>query len=644
VCGIAGIFDLAGTSEIDKTLVRRMADAIRHRGPDGDGYFFAPGVGFAHRRLSIIDVAGGQQPIFNEDDNVALLYNGEIYNYLDLIAELRAAGHKFRTHCDTETVVHGWEEWGADSVRRFRGMFAYAIFDRRRQKLFLARDRLGKKPLYYGIVGGRFLLFGSELKALLAHPQFQRNLDPAAVDDYMAFGYVPDPHTIYKGIYKLPPGHTLEIECGKPLPAPVRYWRPSFAERPSNEREAAETLLARLDESTRIRLMSEVPLGAFLSGGVDSSGIVASMAQQGGTVKTFALGFGEGGTDELAAARRVAERYRTDHHELVVDANPLGEYRRQAAIFDEPFADDSSVPTYHVCKLARSRVTVALSGDAGDEVFAGYRRYYWHAAAENWRRRLKHRLRSGAFGLLGNLYPKLDWAPRWLRAKYTFQELALDSAGGYFRTICKIQDDLRNRLYSPAMRKKLSEHHPADLIADTMREADTDDAVAQAQFVDCHTYLPGDILTKVDRAAMAVSLEVRVPMLDHEFVGWAGGLPRDLKLRGTEGKYILKKALEPRVPHENLYRHKTGFATPLCDFFRGRGAQIARDAILSSEMADSGLFDLGVLKSLQASHEAGERDHSKALWSLVMFDGFLKETHYKAQDTSHAEQQAVAAS
>ena len=644
MCGIAGIFDLAGAADIDKALVRRMGDVIRHRGPDGDGYFFAPGVGFAHRRLSIIDVAGGRQPIFNEDDNVALIYNGEIYNYRELVAELRGAGHTFRTHCDTEAVVHGWEEWGTESVRRFRGMFAYAIFDRRQQKLFLARDRLGKKPLYYGIVGGRFLVFGSELKALLVHPQFQRTLDPGAVDDYLAFGYVPDPHTIYKGIYKLLPGSFLEIERGKPLPSPVKYWSPSFAAHPATEREAAETLIAKLDESTRIRLMSEVPLGAFLSGGVNSSGIVASMAQQGGTVRTFALGFGEGGTDELAAARRVAEIYRTDHHELVVDANPLGEYRRQAAIFDEPFADNSSVPTYHVCKLARTRVTVALSGDAGDEMFAGYRRYYWHAAAERWRHLLPNAFRARAFGLLGDRYPKLDWAPRWLRAKYTFQELALDSAGGYFRTVCKIQDDLRNRLYAPEMRKELGERHPVDLIAAVMREADTDDAVAQAQFVDCHTYLPGDILTKVDRAAMAVSLEVRVPMLDHEFVSWAGGLPRDLKLRGMEGKYILKRALEPRVPHENLYRRKTGFATPLRDFFRGNDAQIARDAILSPEMADSGLFEHEALAGLLSSHQSGEHDHSKALWSLVMFDGFLKETHYKPRNSPRKEEIASAVS
>jgi asparagine synthase (glutamine-hydrolysing) len=611
-----------------------MGDRIAHRGPDGEGFFFAPGVGFAHRRLSIIDVAGGQQPLFNETGSVALMCNGEIYNYQELFAELRGAGHKFRTASDCEAIIHGWEQWGSRCVTRLRGMFAFALFDAHRQTLFLGRDRFGKKPLYYGVVGGRFLIFASELKALMTHPDFVRRISPAAVDDYLALGYVPDPGTIYEGIFKLPPGHVLEVERGKQLRAPSEYWRPRFSERPADERDAINVLLDKLDEAVRIRLMSEVPLGAFLSGGVDSSGIVSSMARQVSTpVHTFALGFGKGGTDELAEARRVAERYGTDHVEQVVEAGPLAHYREQAAMFDEPFGDDSSVPTFHVCKLARSRVTVALSGDAGDEVFAGYRRYYWHALAEDMRGMLPDRIRRPVFDALGTLYPKLDWAPRWLRAKYTLQELALDSAGGYFRTVCKIQDGLRARILSPRMRIALSDHHPADVIAEAMREADTGDPVAQAQYSDCRTYLPGDILTKVDRTSMAVSLEVRVPMLDHEFVGWAGSLPRSLKLRGNEGKYILKRALESRVPPENLYRPKTGFATPLRRFFLGEGAAFARAAILGEDMAACGFFDLGTLSGLIAEHESGRRDHSKALWSLLMFDGFLKEVHHKPAAT-----------
>jgi asparagine synthase (glutamine-hydrolysing) len=630
MCGISGIFDLAVPSIIDRSLVQRMNNAIAHRGPDGEGFFFSPGVGFGHRRLSIIDVAGGQQPIFNEDGSIALVYNGEVYNYQELAAGLKSAGHRFQTHCDTETVVHAWEQWSSDCVTRFRGMFAFALYDSKRQVLFLARDRIGKKPLYYCTVGGRYLIFGSELKALMAHPLFERKLDHAAVDDYLAFGYVPDPSTIYKNVFKLPPGHTLEVERGKPVPKPVQYWRPHFKSRAVEESAAASELIERLDEAVRMRLMSEVPLGAFLSGGVDSSGIVSSMARQSDApVRTFALGFGKGGTDELGYARRMADRYRTEHHERTIDSDPLADYRMQAAIFDEPFADDSAVPTYEVCKLARKHVTVALSGDAGDELFAGYRRYRWHGMAERWRSRVPAKLRRPVFGTAGRLYPKLDWAPRWLRGKYTLQELALDTAGGYFRTVCKIQDDLRSQLYSASMRSEMASHHPAAAIADALREADTDDVIACAQYADFKTYLPGDILTKVDRTSMAVSLEVRVPMLDHEFVDWAASLPRNLKLRGQEGKYILKRALEPYVPEENLYRPKSGFATPLHAFFKGDGARFARKALLSGEMADCGLFDLAALSRLIDEHESGKHDHSKALWSLLMFDGFLKEVHFK---------------
>jgi asparagine synthase (glutamine-hydrolysing) len=383
--------------------------------------------------------------------------------------------------------------------------------------------------------------------------------------------------------------------------------------------------------------MSEVPLGAFLSGGVDSSAVVSSMARQiNGRVETFALGFGSGGTDELAFAQRVASLYNTNHHARDVETEPLAGYRMQAAIFDEPFADDSSVPTYEVCRLARKNVTVALSGDGGDELFAGYRRYRLHGVTDAWRQRVPGRLREPLFGAAGAWYPKLDWAPRWLRAKYTLQEFALDTAGGYFRTVCKVQDDLRASLYSAQMRKHLVEHHPASLIADAMREADAGDAVTCAQYADLKTYLPGDILTKVDRTSMAVSLEVRAPMLDHSFVEWAASVPRDLKLRKNEGKYILKRALEPYVPKENLYREKTGFSTSMAGFFRGEGAAFAKEALGSNEMADCGLFDLAAISRLLREHGRAQRDHSKALWSLLMFAGFLKEVHFKPQGASHS--------
>ncbi len=409
MCGIAGQFDLKAQSAIDINLLTRMTDAIAHRGPDGQGFHFEPGVGLGHRRLAIIDVAGGQQPIFNEDRTIALVYNGELYNYRELIPELTAAGHAFQTRSDTEVIVHAWEEWGADCVMRFRGMFAFALHDQRQNCLFLARDRLGKKPLYYSLVGQRHVVFASELKSLLVYPGITRQIDPIAVDNYLAFGYVPDPGSIYTNVHKLPPAHTLTATRGRPLAAPQCYWRLNFATRPVREEEAIAALPPRLAEATRIRLMSEVPLGAFLSGGVDSSGVVAMMAREiDSPVKTFAIGFGARGDDELPHAARVAQAYHTEHRTEQVDVDPLGSYRAQAAIFDEPFADSSSIPTFHVCGLARRHVTVALSGDAGDEVFAGYRRYRMHAVAERIRRMLPARGREAVFKALGNIYPKLD--------------------------------------------------------------------------------------------------------------------------------------------------------------------------------------------------------------------------------------------
>ena len=629
MCGIAGIFDFTGPSPVDQSLLVRITDTIAHRGPDGAGYHIEAGVGLGHRRLAIIDVAHGQQPMFNEDGSVAIVFNGEIYNFQELVAELRRAGHRFRTACDTEVIVHAWEQWGADCVKRFRGMFAFALYDRNRQTLFLARDRLGKKPLYYTIANGRVLVFASELKALLAHPLVEKRLDSAAVDDYFAFGYVPDPATIYQGIFKLPPAHHMTVTRGKPLNPPREYWRLHFRDGALDEETAARELIARLNEAVRIRLISEVPLGAFLSGGVDSSGVVASMARQTDSpVETFAIGFGEGGDDELAHAARVSRLYRTHHHEQQVAANPLAAYRAQAAIFDEPFADSSSVPTYQVCKLARRDVTVALSGDAGDEMFAGYRRYRWFHNAEKMRRLLPASIRQPLFATMGALYPKFDWAPRWLRAKYTFQEFALDSAGGYYRTVCRVHDATRSALYAADMKRAVSDHHPADRIAAAMREADTGDTVACAQYADIKTYLAGDILTKVDRASMAVSLEVRVPMLDHEFVEWAARLPTRLKLNSGEGKFILKRALEPYVPKENLYRPKQGFATSLAPHFRGPAGRFVREALLGEAMTDCAMFDMRAIARFVDAHESGMADHNHILWSLLMFDGFLREVHF----------------
>jgi asparagine synthase (glutamine-hydrolysing) len=628
VCGLSGIFDTRGSRPIDPGILAAMNDSIAHRGPDGDGFLLEPGIGLGHRRLAIIDVAGGKQPLYNETGDVGIVFNGEIYNYRETMAELMKLGHRFKTHSDTEVIVHGWEEWGPAVVDRLRGMFVFALWDQKAQTLFLARDRLGKKPLYYTLLPDGQLVFASEMQAILCHPQVERRIDPIAVEGYFAFGYVPEPGSIYQGIRKLPAAHTMLIERGKPVPEPSRYWTLKFDPRPMTEADAAMELIGRLRESTRLRLVSDVPLGAFLSGGVDSSGVVAMMAgliQD--PVKTFAIGFG-GNEDELGYAQAVADRYHTNHTaELAAGVDYLDTIDRQAAIFGEPFADTSAVPTGRVSELARRGVTVALSGDAGDELFAGYRRYRFHMAAQRMRARIPDGIRQPLFGLLGRLYPKLDRAPRWLRARTTFQELSVDEAEGYYRTVCKMPDAVRAGLFSRTLSSSLDGYRPADLIRNAMAQAGTDDPMARAQFADIQTYLIGDILTKVDRASMANSLEVRAPLLDHELVEWAATVPAELKIRSTGGKYIFKKALEPYVPHENLYRAKQGFATSLAPQFRGLGAERVRKRLASQHFRDSGLFDQAAVAKVLEQHEFGAFDHNQAIWSLLMFEGWLKSVH-----------------
>ncbi|HVC55961.1 MAG TPA: XrtA/PEP-CTERM system amidotransferase [Stellaceae bacterium] len=624
MCGIAGIF-AAGPDPIPEVTLRRMTAALAHRGPDGEGFHVEPGIGLGHRRLAIIDTAGGHQPMFNEDGTVAIVFNGEIYNHVALREELRALGHRFRSRSDTEAIVHAWESWGPGCVGRLSGMFAFAVWDRNRRQLFLARDRLGKKPLYYARLADGMVVFASELAGLLAHPNLPRALSPAAIDDFFAFGYVPDPDCIYQGIKKLPAAHHLLLSQGQAaVPPPQCYWQPRFAPRPRDEASAIAELRDGLSRSVADRLMADVPLGAFLSGGVDSSAVVATMAGlRADPVATFTIGFG-GGDDETPFAEAIALRYGTAHHtERHRALDYIDAAREQAVIFGEPFADSSSVPTHRVCRMARRHVTVALSGDGGDEIFAGYRRYRWHCIAEAVRAHLPAAVRRRIFGELARLYPKLDRAPRWLRAKNTLSEVGLDSALGYYRTVCKLHDEARRGLFSPQLRSALGDHQPSARIAEAMIEADTDDPLFQAQYADLKTYLVGDILTKVDRASMAVSLEVRAPLLDHKIVEWAMTLPSSLTLRRGEGKYVLKRAMEDRVPAANLYRRKQGFATSLAAKFRGPGAERIAARLLSGPMADANLFDRDSIRLLFERHAGGHADNSAALWALLVFEGFL---------------------
>ena len=629
MCGIVGLFDLDGRRPIDRAMLLRMNDSLAHRGPDGDGLFLQPGVGLGHRRLAIIDLAGGRQPLFNEDGSVVVTFNGEIYNFAELAAELARRGHRFRTHSDTEVIVHAWEEWGAACVDRFRGMFAFALYDANQETLFLARDRLGKKPLYYTILPDGLLLFASELKALLVHPKVVRRFDFPAVEEYFALGYVPEPRSIYAGIAKLPSAHWLKLRRGAAAVEPTPYWWPSFAARKAaNEREVCDDLVARLRDAVTVRLVADVPLGAFLSGGVDSSGVVAMMAQANGSaINTFSVAFAESEFDESRYAAEVAGRYRTSHSAHRIELGGIDLVERLATIYDEPFADSSALPTYRICAAARRDVTVALSGDGGDELFAGYRRYRWHRFQERLRARLPQRIRGPVCGSLARLYPQLDRAPRPLRARSMLAELALDSVEGYFHNVCLIKDGLRQRLYSAGLRAELQGYRAAELIARHMQAADSDDPVAQAQYADLKTYLPGDILTKVDRASMATSLEVRAPLLDHRFVEWAAGLPAACKLGGGRGKYILKRALEPYLPSAVLYRPKQGFSIPLAAWLRGPLRERAQAAITGPVVADSGLFDRTFLIRLFEEHQGGGRDHSAVLWSLLSFESFLRQVH-----------------
>ena len=626
MCGIVGRFDSRGQRPIDRALLERMNDSQLHRGPDEGGVHIEPGLGLGHRRLSIIDLSSGQQPLYNEDHSVVVVFNGEIYNFQELVPELQALGHTFRTRSDTEVIVHAWEAWGESCVQRFRGMFAFALWDRNRSTVFLARDRLGVKPLYYAMLEDGMFIFGSEFKALLADPRLRRDIDTAAVEEYFAYGYVPEPRTIFYSARKLPPGCTLTIKRGEHLQEPREYWDVPFKSLPAlTEEEAIEELTSRLRESVKMRLMSEVPLGAFLSGGVDSSGVVATMAGlSADPVTTCSIAFGDPAFNEAAYAQTVAERFGTRHRVEQVDPNDFDLIDKLATLYDEPYADSSAMPTYRVCQLARKTVTVALSGDGGDESFGGYRRYRGYVNEERVRSLLPLQVRKPVFGLLGGLYPKADWAPRIFRAKATFEALARNSVEAYFHSVSILHDAQRAELFSTRFRSELQGYAAVEVLKRHAARAPTDCPLSLVQYLDLKTYLVGDINTKVDRASMAHSLEVREPLMDHPLVEWLSGLPASLKLRNGEGKYLLKKALEPQLPREILYRPKMGFAVPLSAWFRGPLRQSVRNAVLGPVLADTGWFNGACLRRLVDDHQSGRRDYSAPLWTLMMFESFLR--------------------
>lgn len=625
MCGIAGIFHLETAKPVDPARIRLMTDAMLHRGPDGNGCWTAPGVGLGHLRLSIIDLEGSAQPMLSEDEADVLTFNGEIYNFQEVRAELAALGHHFRTSGDTEVILAAWRQWGVGCLDRLNGMFAFAIFDQRHQRLFMARDRLGVKPLHYASLPDGSVIFASELKGLLAHPALRRTPDPQAVDDYLAFGYVPDHRCFVAGVKKLPAGHYLMLERGKPLAAPTQYWDVDFSRRARGSvSDLQAELLHHMREAVASRMIADVPLGAFLSGGVDSSTVVALMAERSSqAVKTCSIGFDVAELDESDYARRIAERFATDHRSRTVSPDDIAIIDQVAAQFDEPFADASMLPTFRVCQLARESVTVALSGDGADEAFAGYRRHVFHHGEERVRGLLPQGLRGPLFGGLGALYPKADWAPRPLRAKSTLLSLARSGAEGYADAVGVTGHAQRQSLYSDSQRSALGGYRGEDHMIALMGSAPARSGLDAAQYADMKMWLPGDILTKVDRTSMAVSLEAREPLLDYRLIEFAATLPEAMRVRGGQGKWLMKRAMRGTLPDDILYRPKMGFVSPIAQWFRGPLADQARAIASGSALARSGWFNTARLSEIAEAHIAGRSDNARLLWQLWMLDKAL---------------------
>jgi asparagine synthase (glutamine-hydrolysing) len=626
MCGIAGFLLPEGKPQCEdlEQRLRTMVAMLRHRGHDDAGAWTDGHAGLAHTRLSIIDLSSaGHQPMASADESVWITYNGEIYNFREIRRELEDLGYAFRSRGDAEVIVNGWHAWGQVVISRLRGMFAFAIWDRRSRRLILARDRIGKKPLYYATSQGA-LLFGSEIKALLTWPGLPRGPDLSAIDRYLALGYVPSPQTAFAGIFKLPPAHYLVVDApqegGLGEPELVRYWRlpePRAVPRHQTAAELRHELIERLEEAVRLRLLSDVPLGAFLSGGIDSSAVVAMMARAGGgRVKTFSIGFSAREYDETRYARMVAERYGTDHEELVVEPNAVKILPHLVWHYGEPFADPSAIPTYYVAEMARRKVIVALNGDGGDECFLGYNRY--KAMHHLSRLDMMPRWSRGAIERLLVLAPaaaqrrfKIPRICGVLRAPQEFP------AHRYGSTFVSFADRDKEEGYGGTMREQL-ERSALDFLEPYFDEED--DFVTAANRADIHTYLPDDLLVKVDVASMAHGLEARSPLLDHVLMGWAAGIPRASKMARGVTKSLFKSAMEPYLPARLLYRPKMGFSCPIDHWFRCEIKELAYDTLLSRSARERGVFREDYVRMLLDEHCAYRRDHHTRLWALLMLE------------------------
>jgi asparagine synthase (glutamine-hydrolysing) len=619
MCGIAGFADLTPLApqslESDLARVRQMCDVMRHRGPDDEGFHVAPGVALGMRRLSIIDLATGHQPMSNEDGTIHVVFNGEIYNYRELRDTLEALGHRFSTSSDTETIAHGYEEWGELVFSKLRGMFGIALWDARSRTLLLARDRAGIKPLYYAEAAGR-LFFGSEAKCLLANPEVDRGLDASALDHFLAYQYTPREGSIFRAIRKLRPGHCLKAAGG--AVAISKYWqlpvpRTDTAFR-GDEREALAALHTVLADAVRSHLVSDVPLGAFLSGGIDSSVVVALMAEASDRpVKTFSIGFEEAGFDELPHARRVAQHLGTDHHEFVVRPDALGILDRLVWHFDEPFADASAIPTWYVSEMARRHVTVVLSGDGGDELFGGYTRYVPHPRVASFDRLAP---------VVGRAVAGAAWRalPHGTRGKNFLRHVARDRRGRYLDSVTFYHADERRSLLAPAVRAELAEWDAERYFRTPFERLGGLPLEGQLMAFDFETYLPEDCLVKVDRMSMAHSIESRVPLLDHLVIEFAASLPPSLKMPGGRLKHLLKELAFSLVPRTILDRPKQGFSVPLRQWFRGELRDAFGDILGSAVARQRGYFNAPFVDRILEEHLSGQRDHSARLWMLLVFE------------------------
>jgi asparagine synthase (glutamine-hydrolysing) len=618
MCGITGFIekDRDASPEEREILLDKMCKIITHRGPDEQGLTVEGRAALGMRRLSIIDLTGGQQPIYSEDGSKFIVFNGEIYNYRELKQELEAKGYKFKTNSDTETIIHAFEEYGPDCVHQLRGMFAFAIWDKKDESLFIARDRVGKKPLFYSLLPNGNFVFGSELKSIITHGEISRDIDYSALDAYLTFGYVPEEFCIFRGVEKLLPGHFLIFKDGRIKSE--QFWDFKYEEITEirSEEDYKTELLEKIKDAVKVRLISEVPLGAFLSGGVDSSAIVGLMSQiLDKPVKTFSIGFNEDTFNELKYARLAAKHFNTEHHEFIVTPDLVETVDELVWHFDEPFSDPSAMPTYMVSKMARDYVTVVLSGDGGDELFAGYTRY------------LIDKKRSGLGNLprvlrKGLMQPLSEALPHRTRGKNFLYNTSLDAVDRYIDSISQFGKLKKNSLYTEKFKAKLRNGENAEALYQQIANSiSTGNPIDNLLYLDSKTYLPSDILTKVDRMSMATSLEARVPLLDQDLIDFVTQkIPTSLKLKGDVTKYIFKKSLEGLVPKEILYREKQGFGVPIGEWINSQLKEKIHDTLSEKKTLERGYFEPKYIKLLLDEHSTGRRDHAHPLWVLWMLE------------------------